>query len=405
MTGAPRREISVMRARPKIAISGLTSAAVLRRDAATAPCMAHTASAVIASLPGSPRCQAGPGVALSGGILARLGFEATAEVAVGDDALAESLVAQLRSLSPNLLLLDRRLPGTATNEYTIRSPRDPAASLAIPHRPSAPSIPELPLGEGASRSVGVWCYPASLVWQDDGEEERLSGLMADYAEHGVTQVLELGLLDLDRPGGVRRNGGPWQEWLRPLLPFTDVLCVQGDDLLKLLDPESARSFSEQGTLHDIPMWLTGRILHEMSGFLLSCGLGVAVIGLREHGVYFRSNPNSDRVTFARKFAPDDQVASHLAMWTDRDMLIPLFECEHGNTYSATDALTAGIVAAIVGGMSPGDALRFAAAVVSFCLEAADPLSKIPLLDVVKARVDGGWTQAHCGLDLRGWSDE
>jgi sugar/nucleoside kinase (ribokinase family) len=224
--------------------------------------------------------------------------------------------------------------------------------------------------------------------------------MASAAEDGVTQVLLL-----DRPPGPRGNGEPWQTWLTGVLPYTDILCAQADSLAELMDPQGTRHLAEDGRLHNLPAWLTGGILHDLSGFLLAHGVGCVALGLRDEGVYVRTNSDSNRVAFVRKFAPDDQIAAHLAAWTERDMLIPPFASEPANRYSGTDALAAGMVGSLLRGLTPGEAMRMAAAVVAFAGESVAPLDSMDSWEVVTARVEGGWEQGHCRIDLSGWSDD
>lgn len=256
----------------------------------------------------------------------------------------------------------------------------------------------LPPLETPSKALGVWCHPTACLWQHREQEATFADHVEAAQRAGVSQIFLLGAPDHPRAGGE-----PWQEWLRPLLPFAAVLCAQADHLLQTLDPDSASTLAETGALEQLPRWLNGGILHDLSNYLMSCGAGVVLIGLREHGVYLRTNPNSERVSFIRKFAPGDHIAAHLAMWTERDMLIPPFEIAGAGDRSSVDALAAGFIASILHGLTPGEAIRMGAAVSASAAETEHPYESMPLWEAVEARVEGGWPQGHCGLDLGGWS--
>lgn len=299
-----------------------------------------------------PSGHEGPAAAVLAGVLTRLGIPTEARLDPGGDFLGSSLLAN-----------------------------------------------PLPLLESPATTLGVWCHPTACLWQHRKKEEAFAAHVDTAERAGVTQIFLLGA-----PKHPRSGGDPWQEWLRSLLPYAAVLCAQADHLLQTLDPESANNLAETGALEQLPRWLNGGILHDLSSYLMSCGAGVVLIGLREHGVYLRTNPNSERVSFIRKFAPDDHIAAHLAMWTERDMLIPPFEVGGTRSSHSVNALGAGLIGSILHGLTPGESIRMAAAVSAFAAEANHPFDFVPPWEVVEARVESGWPQGHCGLDLSGWSD-
>jgi sugar/nucleoside kinase (ribokinase family) len=384
---------------PRISISGLTSVVSVAPPYASATCMVETPEGALLAQDHRPSCFAGPGAALLGGLLARLGFPADARMEWGEDDAARVLREAAAVASPFLRVSARPTADNRTAHCRLDSWLAPPAGTAVGHG-EAFAAEDLPGVEIRSRTVAIWCYPPAMLCGSISAERAFAARMASAAEHGVTQVLLL-----DRPPGPRENGESWQAWLTGVLPYTDILCAQADSLAELMDPQGTRQLAEDGRLHDLPAWLTGGILHDLSGFLLAHGVGCVALGLRDEGVYIRTNSDSNRVAFVRKFAPDDQIAAHLATWTERDMLIPPFAFEPANRYSGTDALAAGMVGSLLRGLTPGEAIRMAAAVVAFAGESVAPLDAMDSWEVVNARVEGGWEQGHCRIDLSGWSDD
>ncbi|MDZ7638048.1 MAG: hypothetical protein U5J83_07330 [Bryobacterales bacterium] len=384
----------------RVALSGLTSVVWKLRPQFSSTPDVETAEKSIPAGEEVPRMAAGPGVALVGGILARLGVSCTARMEVAVDPPGALLRRIAEQVGPALHPVWRPAPDGQTTLLSVSSWKDGDCIYPSPLSASDFCFDDLPLPEAANRVVKIWCHPAQGLGGSKAREEAFAKRMSAASDRGASQILLLG-----KPLVERDCGEPWQAWLRPLLDHTNVLCAQAGHLLETLDAPAAQRLSEAGRLKDLTSWLTGRILHQMSGYLLECGAGIVLIGLGDHGVYLRSNPDSSRVAFVRKFAPDDHVAAHLANWTERDMLIPPFEAEIANRYSAPDAMCAGFVAAFLRGLSPGDAIRMAAAVEAFAAETEDPIGSVEAWDVVQARVEGGWAQGHCRIDLSGWSED
>ncbi|MCC6263769.1 MAG: hypothetical protein IT169_09350 [Bryobacterales bacterium] len=382
-----------------IAISGFTTVLLLPgADARAADLPGTDAEALPAAITCSAMV-AGPGVAMLAGMLARLGVPCAAQLESGVDAEGLWLRKVIESSFPNLSAHWRPAPSGHTARMVATSDFDSHLESTSSFSGSDFCFEDLPTRQPASRALGVWCYPAAGIGNSSAREDAFALRMAAARERGTTQVLLLGA-----PLAQREHGGAWQSWLRPLLACADVLCARADTLLETLDPVAAAELSRAGKLRDLPSWLTGGILHDMSGYLLDCGVGLTVLSLAGHGVYLRSNRDSSQLAFTRKFAPDDRFAAHLAEWTERDILIPPFQIDARNRYASADALCAGVVTSLVRGLIPEEAIRMTAAVMGFAAESADAVESMPSWDVARARVDGGWAQGRCGIDLSGWSD-
>ncbi len=279
-----------------------------------------------------------------------------------------------------------------------RAPSLVNAHWDIPHSNSV--LPELPPLEECRGALGMWSGAEHCETSQVDGDFLLPAKLEKWEDTGLTRAVALG-----GPGASLSARDISHSWLRACAPNTEILCGQADHLLSYLDPKAAASLSAKGQLTQLSQWLNGSLLHEMAGFLLELGAGVVVIGLREQGVYLRTHADGNRVAFARRFAPDGSVAAYLAEWVDREMLVPLFEAERQNTFSATDAIAAGIAASLLAGQTPGDLLLSIAAVATLAGESRNPLDGMAPWEVVQARVEGGWIQSHCRIDLSGWGED
>src|SRR5690606_14528318 len=176
---------------------------------------------------------AGPGVALLAGMLTRLGIACTAQLECAVDAPGILLRRLMERRAPVLKANWRSSPTGHTNTLTVNNWLDTQPALTDPFKASDFCLEGQPILEPASRAIGIWCYPASGVGSSRTRESVFQTQMVATRERGTTQIMLLGAPLVQREGGE-----PWQEWLRPLLLHTDVLCAQADALLETLDPEA-----------------------------------------------------------------------------------------------------------------------------------------------------------------------
>jgi len=358
--------------------------------------MVSPARFALANLGLLPVCLPGPGVVLAAALLGRLTVDCQATLDFGDDPCGDKLRQVLQAASPHLRSLVRRSPASVTAHCSLHSLLHPDWTMhgAIAALPLLPPLAEY---RGA---LGIWTGAEHCEALSTSAEFALPSQLRVFSDTGITRILALGA-----PGDALLGSSRQHEWLRAAAPHVEILCGQADHLLRYIDPKAASAFDDQGQLANLAGWLNGALLHQMAGFLLSLGAAVVVIGLREHGIYLRTHADGNRVAFARRFAPDQNVAAYLATWLDREMLVPLFAAEIRNAFSRTDACAAACAAGLLAGQSPGDLVLSLAAVVSLAGESENPLDGVPSWEVLQARIEGGWPQAHCGIDLSGWGEE
>ena len=391
---------------PRVTVVGLTSVLHVVRPGHAPECVAETPSTFASALDlgsesheasASQRGTGGPGAALLAGILGRLGIDCQALLDVGDDDWGARLESDLAICGPHLRPLIRRVAGSQTTQACIDDVLAPLPRfLNLPDSPPA----TMPSRDEPRGAVGIWAGAEQAAPARHQHADSLPGILSSLDETGLLRVVSL-----LSPGLHLVEERAEHQWIRDVACHCDVLCCQADHLLQFIDPAAAESLSQARPLSQLHEWLSGLLLHEMARYLLSLGAGAVVIGLREHGIYFRSHSDGNRVSFARRFAPDDHVAAYLSEWIDREMLSPLFETPARNRIAFTEAAAAGFVAALLAGQSPGEMLRTMAGVVSVSSEQENPLEAIPPWQVIDSRIQAGWGQAHCHIDLSGWGDD
>lgn len=387
-------------ATPRVSITGPASVCSTvpfehPSSASQAPCLVAPGRSVLAANTVDVIFLPGPGTPLTGGILGRLGVDCQAAIDVGSDVAGRELSRLLEPATPHLRPLVRHITGVTTR---LLDPQSLTAVGPIGGDPVQGCPPLPPLAETRG-SIGIWAGAGACEPADPTGGFALPAALQTFEDTGLTRILSL-----DEPANSLMHSGTEHAWLQSCARHAEVLCVQADHLLRYLDPQAASHLLARGVLGSLPEWLHGSLLHEMANFLLELGVGAILIGLRDEGVYLRTHGDGDRVAFARRFAPDGEVAAYLASWIDREILVPLFDVPVCNRFSRTDALTAACAGGLLAGLDPADLLLSAAAVVSLASEQPNPLDGVPTWEVVQARVEGGWSQAHCHIDLSGWGE-
>ncbi|MGL4648729.1 MAG: carbohydrate kinase family protein, partial [Caldilineaceae bacterium] len=139
-------------------------------------------------------------------------------------------------------------------------------------------------------------------------------------------------------------------------------------------------------------------LHEVSGRLLSMGAGIVLLKLGDKGAYLRTSTDPARIAGLGAAAP---VA--VASWTGRELYSPCFQVQVAGTTGSGDATVAGLLAALLKGATPEEALTAAVAVGAHSVEAPDATSGITPWATVQTRVAGSWAQHEPALDVAEWS--
>ncbi len=100
-------------------------------------------------------------------------------------------------------------------------------------------------------------------------------------------------------------------------------------------------------------------------------LGAAVVGLKlgEHGLYLRTTDRAERLAHAGAAFAENQ-----AKWLNRELLTTCFQVDVRGTTGAGDCTVAGLLASLLDGQGPDQAVIHATAVGACSVENADATS-------------------------------
>jgi sugar/nucleoside kinase (ribokinase family) len=261
-------------------------------------------------------------------------------------------------------------------------------------RPSAPCWPsraprprprpeDIDLGIAAGARLFYLGYPPLLqrTYQDGGAA--LVELLAELRRRGVTTVLDTTLPDPEAASG----RVDWAAWLARVLPQVDLFVPSLAEALFMLD----RSRYDAGDWRDASQ--PAPFVRDLGDRLIALGVAVAGVKLGEGGLTLRS-AGAERL--AGTLLADDP------RWVGRELWTPVFEVEVAGTVGAGDAAVAGLMAALLRGSAPVDALTMAAAVAASSVEAADSSGGVRTWEATQQRLDEGWPR-RVVAPPSGWS--
>jgi sugar/nucleoside kinase (ribokinase family) len=94
--------------------------------------------------------------------------------------------------------------------------------------------------------------------------------------------------------------------------------------------------------------------------------------------------------------------ANLTAWSGRELWGPVFETTVVGTTGAGDAAIAGLLAALLRGLGPIEAITVANAVGACNVEAPDAVSGIRAWAETLARIEAGWPRRTLLIDTPGW---
>lgn len=274
----------------------------------------------------------GGSVANTGGVLVELGVGVRAQADVGDDGLADLLVALLRARGIDGDEL-RRVAGSTSYSIVVQPPgRD---RTFWHHVGANAGFDGSAVRFDGERILHVG-YPPLLPALARDAGAPLVALFGRALGAGLTTSLDLAVVD--GPDDASRRH--WDEMLRAAMPVTDIVSPSHDDL------ESALGLAAPRAADDVLA---------AAQDLVARGAAIAVVSAGERGLALAT---AGRERFDRAGVV---VAGLGSGWHDRAMFLPARRVEvAATTNGAGDAATAGLVAALLDGAAPVAALERAA---------------------------------------------
>jgi sugar/nucleoside kinase (ribokinase family) len=335
------------------------------------------------------RLATGGAVANTGLALQRLGVATRLMGTVGDDILGTALRDALARAGAGDTRGITTVAGASTSYTLVLTP--PGGERMFLHEAGTyaafdASAVDLDLVEGAR--LFHFGYPPLLprLYADGGRP--LAALLRGVRERGVTVSLDMAMPDPASPAG----RVDWRAVLERTLPYTDLFMPSFDETVVLLR-DVPRNGEAPGS--------RGRSAHparvsRLAGELLAMGARFVLFKMGSDGVYLRTAA----VDSLQAMGPASPREPHA--WAERELWCPSLQTEVVNTVGAGDATCAGLIAALLRGLAPEEALSVAAAVGAYCVEAPDASGGGPSWQACRQRLDAGWPRNPLQLQDAGW---
>jgi sugar/nucleoside kinase (ribokinase family) len=321
-------------------------------------------------------------VANTGLVLAALGVPVELVAAIGDDLLGEAVAALLSGRGGVGSTLHRVAGRGTSYSIVIEVPGEDRRFLHHVGANGAFDPAAVPVTDTDLLHVG---YPQLLPSLLDDAGAGLAGLLHRARVAGVATSVDFATAD-PATGRLR----DWPAIVRRWAPLVDLLSPSVDDLRPVF-PAAFTAGRHAGT---------PRTADALAGELVRSGVAVALVTAGAAGMCLRT---SDAVRLRDAGQP---VATLPAEWADRQLWAPATVADPVRTTGAGDAATAGMLAGLLRGASPEEALRSAATTAARYVSGiepspgwadrvdAGPAAAVP--DAASAPGDG-WTPATHGL--------
>ncbi len=311
----------------------------------------------------------GGAVANVGLSLDALGMRANLIGQIGEDYLGSVLREQLNERAPNAKL--SLVSSSVDTSYTIVINPPDTDRLFLHYGGCNDALRAGDIDVQANARAFYFGYPPLMasIYEDGGEG--LADLFAKVQDAGILTVLDLAMPD---PNGASGRVD-WQGFLARVLSHVDVITPSVEEVGVMLELSIDGGYEAWASLAER---------------LLALGAKVVALTLGENGLYLRSSD-------AKRLAQPPFSGE----WRSRELYAPTFEANVRGTTGAGDAAAAGLIAAILRGQSPEEAVTTAAAVGACSVEALGASSGVRGWEATQERIRAGWAR-HDVKEVEAW---
>ncbi|MBL8155489.1 MAG: carbohydrate kinase family protein [Anaerolineae bacterium] len=314
-------------------------------------------------------------VSNTGLALHKLGVKVRLMSAVGDDYMGQIIRSHLSSYSPHLSESIQVRKGQASSSTVVLAPENADRTfLHCTGTNDTFGLDDIDFDAVAEAPLFHLGYPPLLpaLVANDGVE--LAALFKQAKARGATTSMDM---VMSNPNGPIANAD-WRSILRKTLPYVDIFVPSIEEMLVYL---------RRG---DYAAW--GRAVFEnvtrdyLRGFadeLIEMGSAIVGFKLGEMGLYLRT-------AGAARLSQMKTVPLNIEQWADGEWYMPAFEVEVVGTTGAGDSAYAAFLMALLRGMSPSEALRWACAVGACNVEAMDATSGVRSFEATQQRLATDW---------------
>lgn len=235
-------------------------------------------------------------------------------------------------------------------------------------------------------------YPPimKLMYVNDGEQ--LERIFRQAKTSGVTTSLDTAQPDPSSPAGLAN----WNAIFARTLPHVDIFLPSIEELLLMTRRDTFDALRQADPHGDLLTQLTPQLLTQVSDGLLALGVKIVALKLGHRGLYLRTAGPKALQAMGRARPAD------IAAWADRELWAPCFKADVVGTTGAGDATIAGLLAGLLRGLPPEEAITTAVAVGACNVEAPDALGGIQSWETTRQRIAAGWQRHPLSLNAPGW---
>ena len=325
---------------------------------------------------GPMRFSTGGAVSNTGLALHRLGVDVRLMSNVGDDLIGRMIIAFLEGRDPLLAQHIRARTGIPSSYTVVLSPEKVDRIFLHCTGTNAVFTSQDIDYELVGRSkIFHLGYPPLLPGLITNDGEELALLFQRAKATGAITSLDMTLPD---PNGASGRVD-WRKLLQRTLPYVDIFVPSIEETLFMLRRADYDQWHGSYLNH-----ISLRYLDALANELLQMG-ATAITGFKlgELGIYLHTG-TQDRLQHL------EALPIALADWVDQNIYHSAFLVDVVGTTGAGDSAYAGLLSAMLKGLSPEQAARWACAVGACNVEAADATSGIQSWDATHYRIKDGW---------------
>ena len=335
----------------------------------------------------------GGAVANTGLALHKLGLKTTLMGKIGGDLFGDMILALLRR--HDSVLAEHMVVASdehSSYSFVLSRPGVDRSFLHYTGTNDTLAVEDLSLDVISEARLFHFGYPP-LMGRCYSDSAGFAEFFAAVRTRGQLTSLDMSMPDRESPAGKVI----WRDWLKCVLPYTDVFVPSFDETLWMLDADRYDELQRRSGGENLAKFASANLLDELASELLEFGAAIVALKLGDQGMYLRSKDAplrlGDRASW-QEFA--------WAPWANRELLAACFEVESAGTTGAGDCTVAGLLAALLRGKGPEGAMLEATAVGACCVERSDASSGVPSRDEMERRIAAGWRHRTPDLDMQEW---
>jgi sugar/nucleoside kinase (ribokinase family) len=324
----------------------------------------------------------GGAVSNTGLALHQLGVNVRLMATVGDDLSGQVMIAFLKDRDPKLCELITVCPDQPSGYTIVLTPQN--ADRIFLHNPgssatfSSTDLDFSLIGKAKLFHLG---YPPVLprLIVHDGEE--IENLYREAKATGVVTSMDMTVPDPQGPSGQVN----WKRILTRVLPYVDIFLPSIEEILFMLRRADFDTWQHQILSH-----LTADYLASLADELI--GMGSVIVGFKlgEMGFYMQTADNTE-------FTRLERLPIHVPDWDNICRWSPAYQVDVVGTTGAGDSCYAGFLTALLRGMNPDEATRWACAVGACAVEVADATNGVRSWEETHRRMEANWPSHNMRL--------